>query len=197
MYTLGYKICVKQIYHSVYRLRWNSTCEDFRDDFNQPIFHCDNFHDWKRDWKRYDFNRDVFNQKSRTAISMDHIRLHQFGLKSSRVQSWFQSFSIILVEYGLIEIVTKIVTSRISPLAAVRRKTVVAHSTRCSCSLTVYDGARCFGVCSWWWGSRRVGQSVACRVSYLCLLVLGVRRRHLYVSNTCLILCRPFLSSHL
>ncbi len=52
------------------RLRWNSTCDDFRDDFNQPIFHCDNFHDWKRDWKRYDFNRS-----SRTAISMNHIRL--------------------------------------------------------------------------------------------------------------------------
>jgi hypothetical protein len=99
-------------------LRWNSTCDDFRDDFNQPIFHFNKFHDWKRDWKRYNFNRnsrtaismnyirlrpsrklktswflnrEVFNLSSRTAISMDHIRLHRFGLKSSWFQSWFQS----------------------------------------------------------------------------------------------------------
>jgi hypothetical protein len=51
-------------------LRGNLTFDDFRDDFNQPTFHCDNFHDWKRDWKRYDFNRS-----SSTVIWMSHFRL--------------------------------------------------------------------------------------------------------------------------
>ena len=50
---------------------------------------------------------------------MDRIRLHRFGLKSSRFESRFQS----LVEYGLIEIVTKIITSRISPLQFTRGQT--------------------------------------------------------------------------
>ena len=71
------------------------------------------------------WNRDVFNQSLRTAISMDRIRLHRFGLKSSRFESRFQ----LLVEYGLIEIVTKIITSRISPLQFYTRSNVKSSTS--------------------------------------------------------------------